>query len=128
MSFQAEDGRASANCFTETGGCVGLRCRRLGVAPRPGFRGGAGRGCFPGSHTLVIVSTPPIYCKRSWVGGAELRVEPIHGIGQHYAHRDLLLESLPNLLQRNFRLGLKFQFFGHAGLARMTPAWPVWSE
>ena len=27
---------------------------------RPGFRGGAGKGCFPGSQTLVVVSMPPI--------------------------------------------------------------------
>jgi hypothetical protein len=64
----------------------------------------------------VVVSTPPIYRKPSWVMPVrEPGVVPITSIGQHYAHRDLLLESLPNLLQRNFRLGLKFHTFGHAG-------------
>ena len=69
---------------------------------------------FP--HTRGRLDASHILQAQLGEAGAELRVVPITGIGQHHAQRDPLLESLPNLLQRNFRLGLKFHALRNADL------------
>src|SRR5712692_1317990 len=49
-------------------------------------------------------------------GGAEWRAVSIASVGQYHSYRDPLFDHLPNLLQSNLRLGLKFRLFGDSGL------------
>ena len=88
-----------------------------GAHPRPGFRGGAGKGCCPGSQTVVVDSMPTTYCNPSSVMAvAERRAVPIAGIRQHHSRRNLLFHRLPDLLQSNLRLGLKLNLFRNPSL------------
>ncbi len=48
---------------------------------------------------------------------AELCALPITGVRQDYSHGNLLFHRLPNLLQRNVRLGLKRDLFRNACLS-----------
>ena len=82
---------SSANCFDRNRLMIVSRRRRLGGAPRPGFRGGAGKGCCPGFQTVVDDSMPTVYCSPSSVtAGAELRAVSIACIRQYHAQRNLL--------------------------------------
>ena len=84
------------------------------------------QGLFPRfAHTRGSLDASYILQAKLREAGAEPRVVPITGIRQHHTRRDPLFESLPNLLQRNFRLGLKFHTFRNASLpaafAILTP-------
>ena len=57
-------------------------------------------------HTHYILQTEFRYAR------PELAIDPITGISDDYSTRDVLSHCIPDLIQRDLRLGLEFHIFG----------------
>jgi len=74
----------------------------------------AGKGCLPGSQTVIELCTPTTYCRWSFCESvAKLGVDAVSRVGQHNTTVQVCRYRRADLIQSDVRLDLKLNLFGH---------------